>query len=41
MTEGMEQRHLTNGASLLKKALGFTFVATPKVASDRRSSKDP
>ena len=28
MTEGMEQRHLTNGASVPAKALGFTFGAT-------------
>ena len=28
MTGVIEQRHLTNGASLLKKALGFTFGAT-------------
>ena len=29
MTGVIEQRHLTDGASLPAKALGFTFVATP------------
>jgi len=41
MTEGMEQRHVTNGASILKKALGFTAFSTPAEASGRRSPKDP
>jgi hypothetical protein len=41
MTEGMEQRHLTNGASLQKKALEFTASSIPKAASDCRSPKAP
>jgi hypothetical protein len=41
MTEGMGQRHLTNGASILKKALGFTAFSTPTAPLDRRSPKDP
>jgi hypothetical protein len=32
MTGVIEQRHLTNGASLLKQALEFTAFSTPKVA---------
>jgi hypothetical protein len=41
MTEGMEQRHVTNDARILDKALGFTFVATPTEASDLRSPTSP
>ena len=41
MTGVMEERHLTSGASILEKVLGFTFVATPTEALDRRSPRDP
>ena len=41
MTGVMEERHLTNGASILEKALGFTAFSTPKVASDRHSARVP
>jgi hypothetical protein len=41
MTEGMEQRHMTNGASILEEALGFTASSTPKVALGLRSPTSP
>ena len=41
MTGVMGQRHVTNGASILKNALEFTAFSTPTEASDLRSSKDP
>ena len=35
MTEEMEQRHLSDGAIILEKALEFTAFSTPTEASDR------
>ena len=39
MTEGMEQRHFSDGAIILEKALEFIAFSTPTEASDRRSPK--
>ena len=41
MTGVLEERHLTNGASILEKALEFIAFSTPTEASDCRYSKDP
>lgn len=41
MTEGMEQRHLSDGSIILEKALEFIAFSTPTEASDCRYSKDP
>ena len=41
MTEGMEQRHLSDGAIILEEALEFTAVATPTEASDRHCPTVP
>ena len=38
MTEGIEQRHFSDGAIILEKVLGFTAFSTPKVAWGRASS---
>ena len=32
MTEGIEQRHFSDGAIILEKVLGFTAFSTPKAA---------
>ena len=41
MTEGIEQRHVSDGAIILEKALEFIAFSTPTEASDCRYSKDP